>query len=52
MLGTTILGCPRLAAPNFGDLLEDPWCYVLPHSRGFRLNLRESTSSEIRVMES
>jgi hypothetical protein len=52
MLGTAILVWPRLAAPNFWGLIDDYWGYVLPHFRGFQLNLEESTSSEIALIES
>jgi hypothetical protein len=31
MLGTAILVCPRLAAPNFWYPIEAYWGYVLPH---------------------
>jgi hypothetical protein len=31
MLGTAILVCPRLAAPNFWYPIKAYWGYVLPH---------------------
>jgi hypothetical protein len=35
MLGTVLLVCTRLAAPNLWCPIEAYWGYVLPQSRGF-----------------